>query len=346
MVRILIVDDEKPVGQLLKQVLEKAGYVCTYAANAEEAYQHLEAQEFELVLSDIVMPGESGLELIRNVLSGHPETAAVMVTGQDDPVIAEVALEIGVYDYITKPFEKNEVLVAVANALRRRKLDIENKVNREHLEEIIAGQTTALQESMGQWHRSIEGSIRAIALTVEMRDPYTAGHQERVALLASAIAGEMGLPKDRIEGIRIAGIIHDIGKIAVPAEILAKPGRLTEYEFGLIKTHPQMGYEILKQIEFPWPIAQIVLQHHERMDGSGYPQGLMGKDILLEAKILGLADVVEAMASHRPYRPALGLDKALEEIIKHKGILYDSAAIEACVKLIREKKVSLEIHSG
>ncbi len=344
MIKILIVEDEKPVGQLLKQLLEKSGYACTLASNAVEAYEHLDRQKFELVLSDIIMPGDSGLDLIRNVLSRNPDTAAVMVTGQDDPKIAEVALEIGVYDYIIKPFEKNEVLVSVTNALRRRKVDIENRTNRKHLEGIIVDQTTALQESMEQWHRSIEGSIRAIALTVEVRDPYTSGHQERVAYLAGGIAREMGLPKDQTDGICIAGIIHDIGKIAVPAEILSKPSRLSEYEFELIKTHPKVGFEILKQIEFPWPIAQIVLQHHERINGSGYPQGLAGEDIILEARILGVADVVEAMASHRPYRPALGIEKALEEISKQKGALYDCDVADACLRLITGKKFAFEIN--
>jgi putative nucleotidyltransferase with HDIG domain len=163
------------------------------------------------------------------------------------------------------------------------------------------------------------------------------GRADRVAHLAIAIAKEMGLSKDQIDGIRVAGIIHDIGKIAVPAEILSKPSQLSEYEFEMIKTHPRVGYEILKQIEFPWPVAQIVLQHHERINGSGYPQGLTGKDILLGAKILGVADVVEAMASHRPYRPALGINEALKEISQNKCVLFDPEVVEACLKLFIRK---------
>jgi putative nucleotidyltransferase with HDIG domain len=162
-----------------------------------------------------------------------------------------------------------------------------------------------------------------------------------VANLARAISSEMGLPNENVEGIRIAGIIHDMGKILVPAEILSKPGRLTENEFGIIKSHPQVGYDILKNIDFPWPVAQIVLQHHERMDGSGYPQGLQSEKILLEARILAVADVVEAMASHRPYRAALGIDKALEEISRNSGVLYDPEAVNACLKLFNEKGFKL-----
>ena len=185
-------------------------------------------------------------------------------------------------------------------------------------------------------------TIRAMAITVEIRDPHTAGHQWRVASLATSIATEMGLPKELIQGIYMAGIIHDIGKIYVPAEILSKPGRLNEIEMSMIKRHCQAGYDILKNIEFPWPIAQMVLQHHERMDGSGYPQGLLGKDILLEARILAVADVVEAMASHRPYRAALGIDKALEEISQNREILYDTEVVETCLKLITEKGFKFE----
>ncbi|MGB7296521.1 MAG: PAS domain S-box protein [Candidatus Aminicenantales bacterium] len=194
-----------------------------------------------------------------------------------------------------------------------------------------------LEESFGKLRKAMNGIIQAIALTVERRDPYTAGHQRRVADLARAIAAEMTLSKDQIDGIRVAAVIHDIGKIAVPAEILCKPGSLNDNEFSIIKDHPKIGYEILKEIEFPWPIAQIVFQHHERMDGSGYPQGLMGKDILLEAKILGVADVVEAMASHRPYRPAHGIEKALEEISQNRNTRYDPDVVDACLKLFNEK---------
>lgn len=194
-----------------------------------------------------------------------------------------------------------------------------------------------LQRSLDKLRRAMGGIIQAMALTVETRDPYTAGHQRRVADLARAIATEMGLSEERIDGIRMAGVIHDLGKISVPAEILSKPGKLTDIEFGLIKNHPRVGYDILKAIDFPWPVAKIVLQHHERIDGSGYPLGLKGEEILMEARILAVADVVEAMASHRPYRPAFGITRALEEIIRYKGVLYDSDVVDACVKLFTVK---------
>ncbi len=188
--------------------------------------------------------------------------------------------------------------------------------------------------------QSLEQSIQTIADTVEARDPYTAGHQRRVAELATAIAQEMGLPEEQINGIHLAGIIHDLGKIHVPAEILSKPGKLTDIEYMLIKQHPQDGYDILKNVKFPWPIADIILQHHERMDGSGYPQGLKGDAILLEARIMAVADVVEAMSSHRPYRAALGIEPALDEIRRGRGSAYDPAAVDACLKLFAEENSS------
>jgi putative nucleotidyltransferase with HDIG domain len=176
---------------------------------------------------------------------------------------------------------------------------------------------------------------------LEARDPYTAGHQRRVAHLASAIAMEMGLPQENIDGIQMAGSIHDIGKLAIPAEILVKPTKLTNIEFSLIKEHAQSGYDMLKDVESPWPLAQIVHQHHERMNGSGYPRNLKGDEIIIEARIMAVADVVEAMASHRPYRAALGIEVALEEIEKNKGILYDNTVVDACLRLFREKNYKM-----
>jgi len=199
-----------------------------------------------------------------------------------------------------------------------------------------------LLQTLESLRKSFDTIIQVMVSAVEARDPYTAGHQTRSANLAHTIAKEMGLPKDRIEGIRMAGSIHDIGKLSIPAEILSKPTKLTNIEFSLIKEHSRSGYEMLKDVESPWSLAEIVYQHHERMDGSGYPRNLKGDDILMEARILAVCDVVESMASHRPYRPALGLNAALEEIEKNKGTLYDADAVDACLRLFREKGFKLE----
>ena len=199
-----------------------------------------------------------------------------------------------------------------------------------------------LQKTLESLRKAVGTTIGVLVSALEIRDPYTAGHQKRVADLARAIATEMEFPYDIIEGIRMAGSIHDIGKLSIPAEILTKPTKLTKIEFSLIKEHPQSGYEMLKDVESLWPLAQIVYQHHERMDGSGYPRNLKGDEILLEARIMAVADVVEAMASHRPYRPALGINAALEEIQMHRGILYDADVADACLKLFREKGYQLK----
>ena len=199
-----------------------------------------------------------------------------------------------------------------------------------------------LQKTLESLRKAVGTTIGVLVSALEIRDPYTAGHQKRVADLARAIATEMEFPYDIIEGIRMAGSIHDIGKLSIPAEILTKPTKLTKIEFSLIKEHPQSGYEMLKDVESLWPLAQIVYQHHERMDGSGYPRNLKGDEILLEARIMAVADVVEAMASHRPYRPALGINAALEEIQMHRGILYDADVADACLRLFREKGYQLK----
>ncbi|MFQ5574928.1 MAG: HD domain-containing phosphohydrolase, partial [Terriglobia bacterium] len=199
-----------------------------------------------------------------------------------------------------------------------------------------------IKETLGKLTETFEETVHSLGSMLEKRDPYTAGHQERVSTVAAAIAEEMGLSEDQVTGIRIGALIHDTGKINIPAEILSKPGRLTDIEFDLIRSHAEIGYQILKDIKFPWPVAQIAHEHHERMDGSGYPRGLSGESIMLEARILAVADVVEAMASHRPYRAAKGIDEALDEIEKNKGHLYDAKVVEACLTLFRTKGLELD----
>jgi PAS domain S-box-containing protein len=204
------------------------------------------------------------------------------------------------------------------------------------------GRDITNRRSVERIRKALGATVQAIAVIVETRDPYTAGHQRRVADLARSIATEMHLPDDQIDGIRMAATIHDLGKISVPAEILSKPTKLKKTEFDLIKEHSQSGYDILKDIDFPWPVARIVLEHHEKINGSGYPNGLAGDNILLESRIIAVADVVESMSSHRPYRPSLGIEAALEEIEKNRGIFYDDAVADACLRLFREKGFKLE----
>jgi PAS domain S-box/uncharacterized domain HDIG len=199
-----------------------------------------------------------------------------------------------------------------------------------------------VREILSRLREALGGIIRVVSATVEIRDPFTAGHQKRVADLARAIAQEMGFSKDRVDSLRLAGIVHDLGKVSIPVEILSKPSKLSEIEYKLIKVHPQIGHDILKGINFPWSVAEIVLQHHERINGSGYPQHLTGDDILIEARILAVADVVESMASNRSYRPKHGIDRALQEIEDNRGILYDADVVDAGLKLFREKGFQLK----
>ena len=195
-----------------------------------------------------------------------------------------------------------------------------------------------VKSNFDKLRRAMDGIVQAISVVVEMRDPYTAGHQQRVAQLSCAIARSMGLCEEEVYALRMASVIHDLGKITVPAEILSKPGQLSALEYELVKSHAQAGYDILKQVDFPWPLADIVLQHHERMDGSGYPNGLHAEDILLPARILSVADVFETIASHRPYRPALGLQPALNEIRNNSGSLYDPQVVDVCLELIENDR--------
>jgi len=338
---ILIVDDELPICRLLSKILSTADYHCLTAGDAQKAREVLATNRVSLLLSDINMPGESGLDLVRYALNEFPDLAAIMVSAVDDQMVAKSMLEAGVFDFITKPIDRNRVIVSVANACHRRNLEIANRRHRESLEETVAAQTESLRNALDSLKNSFDGITQVLANILETKDPYTAGHQKRVAKLAVAIASEMGLSPDEVQAIHIAGTIHDLGKISVPSEILAKPGQLSEIEFEMIKTHSAVGYNILKDIEFPWPIADIVHQHHEKLNGSGYPQGLSGNDILIEARILCVADVFEAMASHRPYRPALSMEITKDELRKNRATLYESAAVDACVSLIEEKGYTL-----
>ena len=220
--------------------------------------------------------------------------------------------------------------------------DVASGLNSIEMRKKLDKQTHDLQERVKELKRAMDATIETMSKIVEAKDPYTAGHQQRVSQLATAIAKELNFSEDKIEGIRIASLIHDIGKIGLPTEILSKPIKLSDIEFSLIKEHPQIGYNILKSIDFSYPVAQIILQHHERLNGSGYPNHLKGDQIFLEAYIIGVADVVEAMSSHRPYRPALGIDKALEEISKNRGILYNPEVVDTCLKLFKEKGFKFE----
>jgi putative nucleotidyltransferase with HDIG domain len=339
--KILIVDDDPSIRNLLKKILTQEGYACDLAENADEAISSLKLKSFDLVMSDVVMPGKSGVQLLSEVRAKYPSLPILMISGNTSEKTAESTLSMGAYDFLLKPFQKNQVLISVANAIRRRALDLQSQFEVKNLENIIYDQTRDLHSANERLNRILESTIKAMSLTVESRDPYTAGHQERVSDIAVAIAGHMKFSPERLRFLKMAGLIHDIGKLSVPAEILCKPTRLSAAEFNIMKEHPITGFKILKEIEFPFPLAEIVFQHHERMDGSGYPNKLSGKEILLEARILAVADVVEAMGSHRPYRPALGIGLALDEIKKNRNRLFDPEVVDICCDLFETGALTL-----
>jgi PAS domain S-box-containing protein len=257
----------------------------------------------------------------RAMLTGEPHFETIARKGDDGRNVGWV--DVHAFPWLSKTTGKMKGVI---------------KYIRDMTYRVEAEQT--VEASLKNLQKALNGTVKALSNTLESKDPYTASHQRRVVQLACALAQELGESPDYIEGIRVIGFLHDLGKIAVPGEILSKPSRLSEYEFNLIKVHPQAGYDILKEIDFPWPVALAVLQHHERLDGSGYPHGLSGHDIIREAKILAVADVVEAISSHRPYRPALGIEQAMAEISRFQGVLYDPAVVQTCLKLFSEHRFS------
>ncbi len=327
---IMVVDDDISICHVMQAGIEHAGYECFVTDNPHKALAFLEQQCIDVLVADIRMPEMSGIELGQIVKSRFGADVIIM-TGFISDFNYEDIVEQGASDFIQKP-------VRIAEFIARLKRVLTERAAKYELKQTLAQS----QLNLDKFQRAMEGIVQAISVAVEMRDPYTAGHQQRVADLSCAIAGMMGVHQDDIYGLRMASVIHDMGKITVPAGILSKPGRLSELEYELIKSHVRAGYDILKRIEFPWPIADIILQHHERLDGSGYPQGLKEDQIMQLARILAVADVFETIASHRPYRPALGLEPAIDEIRMNRGILYDPQAVDVCLTLVEKGEFVFE----
>jgi putative nucleotidyltransferase with HDIG domain len=344
----LIVDDEKNIRATFQAILERDGHEVFARESVSEAITLLEAGPVDVLVTDIVMPRQNGTDLLARARELDRDLQVVMVTGQPTAETAAASLRAGAFDYLAKPIQSKSLRKVVGNAARvralqveRRQLEQDNQKYQLQLQEMVKERTSELIAVNDRLRETVQGVISAMAMTVEKKDPYTAGHQERVAKLARAIAEEMALDEDRATGTYLAAFIHDIGKVAVPAEILTKPTTLCQEEFALIKRHTVAGWDILKAIRFPWPIAKIVRQHHERINGSGYPDGLSGEEILIEARIVAVADTVESMASHRPYRPALGIQVALDEIESNRGKLFDEDVVDSCLRLFREKGYTL-----
>lgn len=334
---ILIVEDDRFVRHSLAVYLSSKGFTILQAENGRIGLEIFSQKNPDLVLLDLRMPELDGLDVLAAMAQQISDVPVIIISGVGSREDAIESLRLGAWDFLVKPIHDMTLLEhSVNRALERAVMIRERQRYQQKLEKTVADRTAELRHRETQLKKALVGIVDVVATIVEKRDPYTAGHEQRVASLAKAIAQELGLGSREIEGLHMAAIIHDLGKVAIPNELLSKPGRLTDLEFQFIQTHVQVGYDILHRMEFPWPMARLVHQHHERLDGSGYPQGLKDGEIVLEARILGVADVVEAMSSHRPYRPALGIDTALEEITRNRGTLYDTDVVEVCYNLFKE----------
>jgi putative two-component system response regulator len=335
--RILVVDDEDQVRRLLARLLQSHGHDCAVAANAGEARRLLSAESFALVLSDVNMPGECGLQFAQEVLADYPDTAVVMVTGADDRRSAETALANGAYGYMLKPFKPNELVINVTNALRRRSLEIENREHRSRLEQTVLERTatlrdtiTQLESSESELRRLREETIRRLSWAAEFRSHETGQHILRMSLYCTLLGRLAGLDADRTEMIRIASPMHDVGKIGIPDRILLKPGALSPEEREVMEAHTEMGYRILSgsQVELLDLAAELALTHHERIDGQGYPRRLRGEEIPLEGRIAAIADVFDALTSNRAYRQAYRPDEARETMLVGRGTQFDAELLD------------------
>lgn len=340
MSKILIIDDKIDnlitINAVLKILLPESELIT--CLSGAEGIEKMRLDKPDMVLCDVQMPGMDGFEVIRltksdDVLKHIPIVliTATKTTSED----RAKGLKLGAATFISKPIDEVELIARIKVTLRIKEYEDLLRKEKEYLKEMVQEKTEHLKQSLDKLEIMLDGIINTLITVVEMRDPYTAGHQNKVAEYSCAIAEQMQLSEKEIETIRMAAVLHDIGKISIPSEILSKPGKLTELEYAMLKEHPESGYNILKEIEFEAPIAEIVYQHHERIDGTGYPRHLKDDEILIEAKIICVADVLEAITSHRPYRAALGLVIALEELKGNRGKIYDADVVDACIEVIK-----------
>jgi putative two-component system response regulator len=342
---VLIVDDEPHLRVTATRMLEAAGYEVRSAENADEALAQFKQSEAELVITDMSMPGRSGLELIEELRLLHPDVATIMLTAVDDPSLAERALDLGAYGYIIKPFERNELLIATSNAIRRRELEIANREHLEHLEEMVRERTSGLWTALQTVERrekelrtSREDTIERLSVAAEFRDDETASHIKRMSRYTGLLCGWTGLDRDRSDMVRTASIMHDVGKIGIPDSILLKPGKLTPDEYTFMQQHAEFGYRILwgSKSTLISLAATIALTHHEKWDGSGYPKGLRGEEIPLEGRIAAVADVFDALTTHRVYRKAFGLPDAVKIMKEGRGTHFDADLLDLFITHLDE----------
>jgi putative nucleotidyltransferase with HDIG domain len=327
--RILVVDDEEAIREIVASMLTSAGYSCQQAGSGMEALGVLNSNEtFELMLSDLMMADLDGIGLLERTKEKYPDMPVVMVTAVHDISVALQALRNGAYDYLLKPFEREQLLATVSRALENRRLKIENRKYQTELESLVEARTAQLQDTLKNLERSYDITLEALGDALDLKDAETEGHSKRVTAFTIAIARAMGLPREAILVIARGAFLHDIGKMAIPDAILRKPGALTDPEREIMREHCYRGYQMLRKIPFLAEASEIVYSHQERFDGTGYPRGLKGMEIPLGARLFSIADTLDAIINDRPYRPAQSLDAARAEIKKWSGRQFDPEAVK------------------
>jgi len=331
---LLVVDDDEMIRDVLARNLEGFGYEIVTARNAVDALVAMSFSNFELALIDIQMPGEDGIALLGKIARQYPETAVIMVSGLGEIETAITTLKMGAYDYVTKPFDINVVKSRVERALEKRALIIENRNYQLNLERLVEERTLELKRALGGINRTYDATIKTLGAALHLRDSETEDHCKRVAAYVLKLAKTYGVKdKDQLRDIEWGAYLHDIGKIGVPDAVLLKPGKLTAAEKSLIKTHSELGYQLLKKIQFLEGAAELVLTHHESYDGTGYPRGLKGEDIPISARLFAVADSLDAMTSDRPYRKALSIEAAGKELKSLSGVQYDPRVVDVFFSL-------------
>ncbi|PYX67229.1 MAG: two-component system response regulator [Acidobacteria bacterium] len=326
--RILVVDDEETIREVVSSMLGSGHYECKQAASAFEALALLDSgEEFELMLSDLLMPDLDGIGLLERTKEKFPDMPVVMVTAVHDISVALAAIRNGAYDYLLKPFEREQLMATVRHALENRRLKIENRAYQTELEALVDAKTEQLRKAMANLERSYDITLEALGDALDLKDAETEGHSKRVTAFTIAIARAMGLPNDHIRVIARGAFLHDIGKMAIPDAILRKPGALNPEEVAIMREHCYRGYQMLKKIPFLQEACDIVYAHQERFDGTGYPRGLKGNEIPLGARMFAVADTLDAIMSDRPYRPAQPLSAARKEIEKWSGRQFDPEVV-------------------
>lgn len=333
---ILIIDDDASVRMGLKALLEDEGFYVMDASSGPEGLSMFATSPPDLVLVDLAMPDMNGRDVVRHLHSADPLVPVIVVSGTGVLEDAVGTLRDGAWDYVAKPIADTAGFVRlIRRALERAALIAENTAYSNGLEQMVRQRTAELEAASSRLHTTLFATVESLSKLTNLKDAYTEAHQCRVAIIATTIGEVLGYEGDRLDGLRVAATLHDIGKLCIPSEFLTKPRGLDHHEMAFLRQHPQFGYEILADIPFPSPVADIVLQHHERLDGSGYPAGLRGDAILAEARIIAVADVLEAICSHRPYRPALPLSYAMSEIESGMGTLFCPQAAGVCLDLVR-----------